>query len=765
VTTTATTDIVLHPLNPDIAFAAFRSKGIYKTVNANSDSPIWIRQDGDQDKRLPIDGFDRISVDMSCSSQNVVYALMSDYSDVISKFYYTNDDGRSWKRVTLPGMVYDRPYPDSIGPQGSYNINVAVDPSTPDIVYLSGVSLWKAIRNSKEDVWEIRDIGQNIHADNHAFAFNPNDPFVIYTGNDGGIYKSIDGGETWIDVINEGLCITQFEFMDQHPNSDSILFGGTQDNGTLQFRNNPAFYFSDYGDGGFVAIDPQNPNNIIHQYIRTTLYRSEHAGKRGTWIKIGDGIAGRPSLFYAPFTLDQENPKNIAFGSNKIFLDGDQGRKKRKKSNGKENSIELNLDNGELVSSINYVNSNLMYVGTTRGKVYRLTNMGNGWDPTPIHSDPLPNLYIWDIVSAPISDKRGIIVMAGYGTQEKPDSHIWQGTILDDKNTVVWRDISGTGKSRLPDVPINSIVIDPKPPHVIFIGTDIGVFKTSSINDESWIRFSHGLPNCAVYDMRLQISAPRRLLRIVTHGRGVWERDLDSKALPDVNLFVRDHLMDTGRFTPSIDGVRAAFDEDLTQSKIQSNEHGIALGTPLRWHTCADIKVDSPVGNSYQMSMESVDYVKFEYQLFHRGLVPGRVNRVYVQVHNRGIKPAQKEMKIKLLYANLIAHNDSVKCPELPHDFWAAFPNNSKEASDWKPIGTYKILPALPKTLTNTEPTIVSWQWNVPPALTEHIGILAIIDSSEDPIPEINKVFDIETLVRNEKHVGLKMVDLVFQDR
>jgi hypothetical protein len=68
------------------------------------------------------------------------------------------------------------------------------------------------------------------------------------------------------------------------------------------------------------------------------------------------------------------------------------------------------------------------------------------------------------------------------------------------------------------------------------VGTDIGVFRTSKMDNKTWMRFSHGLPNCAVYDMRLHTS-PRRLLRIATHGRGIWERDLDMESIPDVNLF------------------------------------------------------------------------------------------------------------------------------------------------------------------------------------------------------------------------------------
>jgi hypothetical protein len=131
---------------------------------------------------------------------------------------------------------------DTIGGQSAYNLNVAIDPENSDVVYFSGISLWKATRETNTDTWEYRDIGLPIHSDHHAFAFDPKDHSIIYAG-DGGLYKSVNGGETRSDTINEGFCITQFEFMDHHPSSDAVIFG-TQDNGTLQYRSSPAFYSS-----------------------------------------------------------------------------------------------------------------------------------------------------------------------------------------------------------------------------------------------------------------------------------------------------------------------------------------------------------------------------------------------------------------------------------------------------------------------------------------------------------------------------------------
>ena len=99
---------------------------------------------------------------------------------------------------------------------------------------------------------------------------------------------------------------------------------GTQDNGTLQYRNNSVFYTVVGGDGGCVAIDPSDPNNFFHEYNDASPERSTQAGKDGSWIDISHGLEGN-SLFYPPFSLDKTNPKNIAFGTDRIFIDTNQG--------------------------------------------------------------------------------------------------------------------------------------------------------------------------------------------------------------------------------------------------------------------------------------------------------------------------------------------------------------------------------------------------------------------------------------------------------
>src|SRR5215813_9894558 len=117
----------------------------------------------------------------------------------------------------------------------------------------------------------------------------------------------------------------------------------------------------------------------------------------------------------------------------------------------------------------------------------------------------------------------------------------------------------------------------------MYVGTDVGVWATTD-GGVNWNPFSDGLPNVAVYDLKLH--APTRLLRAATHGRGLWERQLDVAGIANARLVIRNHVMDTGRLRPSPSDVPSAWED--------RGRH-INLGDPLFWWDCADVKVDSPV--------------------------------------------------------------------------------------------------------------------------------------------------------------------------
>jgi photosystem II stability/assembly factor-like uncharacterized protein len=709
------TDVAYNPSNVDRAWCAFWGSGIYRTDNANAATPTWTKLT----TGLPAAGISRIALALAPSNHDAIYALIADFPvntpPVSGSVYGSIDGGDTWSTVTTLPIIKI---------EGSYTQDIAVDVSTPDVLYVCGRELYKCVQSG--GAWTVTNVGTRIHVDNHAFASHPTNNLQIYAGTDGGIYKSSDGGSNWDDSINKGLAITQFEFIDQHPLSDAQVIGGTQDNGTEMYRNSLVFYHSADFDGGQAGIDPENPNNVIHTFSRKGIERSIVAGKFGTYTDISNGLS-TPMLFYPPWTYDDTNSANIAFGTKTLKLSASQG------TDGWPIPITLPGIGDGLVSAIHYVTSSLIYCGTSNGLVYKATKSGGTWTATIVSALPLPARWIWNVSLVPGMTDVLVVAMAGYGTP-----HVWKGTLSGANWT--WADVSGTPpNNRLPDAPANALEIDPSAADTMYVGTDVGVWATMD-GGANWDLFSDALPNVAVYDLKLH--APTRLLRAATHGRGLWERKLDAADAANVRIVIRDHVMDTGRQTPSPSGLPSAWEDPGRQ---------VNLGDPLFWWNCADVKVDSPVGGSYQMPVASVDYVAFEMEaaLEHRNPQRGALNRVYVQVQNRGVLPASN-LVVKILYADA-----ALGLPDLPSDFWTAFPGNSSMPSPWAPIGIAQTI----ASLRPEHPAVLEWDWTPPMSAAAHSCLLVVASSAEDS-PDV-KSLALDSLVTQNRQVGLKNLHII----
>src|SRR5262249_48667180 len=123
--------------------------------------------------------------------------------------------------------------------------------------------------------------GIGTHPDHHAFAFDANGKLL--DGDDGGIFRLENpnqAGWTWSD-LNRNLNITQFTGIALHPTDPNIAYGGSQDNGTEKYSGNTQWNLIRGGDGGFVRVDPTDPNIIYHTYYYSGdgfLERSNNGG-------------------------------------------------------------------------------------------------------------------------------------------------------------------------------------------------------------------------------------------------------------------------------------------------------------------------------------------------------------------------------------------------------------------------------------------------------------------------------------------------------
>ncbi len=705
-TTIACTDVLVDSSDAtgNTIYAAFWGQGIYRSTDALAATPTFTKLTNG----LPT-SLSRISLKQSRSDPSRTYALIASAADKFQGVYRTaSSAGTTWETVTTSSTI--KLY-------GAFTSDINVDISTPDVVYVSGVELYKCIRNAMTGTWSVANIGGAIHPDSHTFGSHPTLNQTIYSGNDGGFYVSHDGGTTWDDTPNEGLCLMQYEAIDNHPTSDAVVQCGTQDNGTQQYRNSPVHYHSADGDGGYALISKINGNNVTHSYYGNSPERSIIGGEFDSYAGIAVGLNGN-GLFYPPAAISPSSER-MAWATQVINIDDAMGT-----AGWPGTGVPLPGINGA-VSAVTFAKPSLIYCATTSGQVYRLDLSAGTWTARVIHASPLPTgQWIWDIQSMPGNDNLVVVAFSGFGLTQ----HVWQGTVPA-AGVATWIAVS----SGLPDVPMYALALVSATEW--YAGTDIGVFRSID-GGASWTNYSQGLPNTAIYDLRHRSGG--NLLRAATHGRGLWEIRTDMTSQAPVDLFVRDHLMDTGR-APSGAPAFAAW-ADATRY--------VTLNSPCFWWECADIKADAPP--TFQLAASEVNYLNFETRLQHENPKRGNQNKIYVQVHNRGPLSASN------VTAKIMAAGASAGLPDLPADFWATWPNSAGD-SNWTALGP----PQTITTLDPLRPTVLEWDWTPPLSTDSHTCMLVVVDSPSDPIPNSAKVFDIAQLITSEKHIGLKNLHIV----
>ena len=154
-----------------------------------------------------------------------------------------------------------------------------------------------------------------LHPDMHAFAFEPGNSSVIYSGNDGGIYKSSDSGKTW-SSLNTNLSTLQFDSIAASPTNDAHLLGGVQDNACDIYTNSTGWTIAAAGDGAASMFFADN--EMACNYVNLGPIFSDDNWQTFTTVTSGF-ITNDPNLFYAPMVQDPSNVYTVYLWSDSIY--------------------------------------------------------------------------------------------------------------------------------------------------------------------------------------------------------------------------------------------------------------------------------------------------------------------------------------------------------------------------------------------------------------------------------------------------------------
>ena len=497
-------DMVIHPEDPNIILAAMwerlrrpsyrdyagESSGIYKSVDGGD---TWSKITVD----LPTGQIGRIGLTISSSPPYQVWALVGGDDFRYIGIYKSPDLGESWEDLGLNGI--DRN-------ETSYWFNkIFVDPTNPEKLFTACLDMFQSTDGG--DSWFYSS--DNMHVDQHTIFIHPLNPDLVFAGNDGGVYRSFDGGFGW-DKKNT-LPITQFYTTAIDPTNNDRMYGGTQDNGTVRTTAGVDDWQRILGGDGFVVqINPNNGANLYYEWQFGNLYRSENLANTDNYIKPTDL---ENFNWNTPHLIDPNNDNIIYAGGESLWKSTDRGDNWQIIGRDFTNSGGGNLAFGTITSiDISPLNSNVIYVGMDDGNIWGTRNGGLSW--TDLEAQ-IPDRWVTKIHADPNNEEVVYVSISGYRYNEYI-GHIFKST----DHGANWTDIS----QQLPELPVNDFIVDPLVEGQIFVATDIAVFMTED-EGQNWTILGEDLPNVPVTD--IDFDANTGWLTAATYGRSMYRININ----------------------------------------------------------------------------------------------------------------------------------------------------------------------------------------------------------------------------------------------
>ena len=585
---TGATDLEMDPQNSSILYASFWGDAIYKSTNGGATwAPIMNGIPGSPaDHAFNATRFS-IGISHPAGSAAVLYAGFDwEAADGYHppRVFKSTNGGTSW--AMLPAGAAP-PSTDNVenycATQCTYDNIIEAAPDNPNVVYAGGqfnygVGTGGMFRSDDGGQTWI-DLGYDQHPDFQAMAFDPNNTNRIVLGSDGGVWYSLNrGGRNagtssplsavdWQSlngrlapqpssgvVGRSGLQITQFTSIATVPTIPARFWGGTQDNGTLRKSTASASWFDiPSGDGGQVLVDPTadpNENCEFHEfgatgpscfvygtYFGISPYRMADGGLfffNNNPITSGINLQDR-ATFYVPFAMNKNNPSQLFLGTYRLYRTDNARTQKAGDVHWNPVSPDLtagcagtapNGARGCFLSAIGLGGGNAVYTGAEDGRVFfspdAKTNAAPSW--TRLDQGDLPERPVTQIAVDRSNYRTAYISYGGFNrsTPQRP-GHLF-ATIDGGKK---WLNISGN----LPDLPVNSVIIDPSYPNTLYIGTDVGTYVTYN-RGGTWSPLGTGMPNVTTWQLDLNPSDTKRVLVAGTHGRGAFKLEDQSTPVP-----------------------------------------------------------------------------------------------------------------------------------------------------------------------------------------------------------------------------------------
>jgi photosystem II stability/assembly factor-like uncharacterized protein len=328
---TGASDIAMDPSNPSILFAGFwQARRLpWDLVSGGPGSGLYVSRDGGTTWKaltgsgLPEGIWGKVGVAVAPSDGRRVYALIEAEKGGL---FRSDDGGDNWELINPSRQLRQRAW---------YYSTLTVNPQNPDDVWFPQVPMLHTIDGGKT----IKTVKGMHHGDHHDVWIDPLNPKRIIAGNDGGVDLSSNGGETW---FAPPLPISQFYHVSTDTRTPYNVAGAMQDLGTAQgpsMNRSGSIGLADWhdvggGEAGHVVSDASDPNIVYAgEYLGIITRYDNRTGESrnvSAWPENPSGHGGQDMKYRfqwtAPIAPSPHDPKVIYHGAQVIFKTSDGGQ-------------------------------------------------------------------------------------------------------------------------------------------------------------------------------------------------------------------------------------------------------------------------------------------------------------------------------------------------------------------------------------------------------------------------------------------------------
>jgi photosystem II stability/assembly factor-like uncharacterized protein len=505
----------------------FRSGGAGSGLFKSSDGgDHWTEIKDDNAKGLPPKPWGRVAVAVAPSKPSIVYANIE--AEKGRGLYRSDDAGANWTKLDSSNFMVWRPF---------YFGNLIVDPKDENKIFKPDLILLYSTDGGKS----FNVVSGGAHGDFHDVWIDPKNTNIVLAGDDGGLWRSEDGGTRWKHQMN--LPVSQFYHVSTDNSDPYHVYGGLQDNSSWVGDSSYPGGISNSrwenmygGDGFWMFEDTSDPD-----YIYAEAQGGE-IGRVNRWTHEVRGIKPLPNYgegklrfnWNTPIHMSPNEKGTIYIGAQFLFRSRDHGQTWERISpdlttndpekQKQEESGGVTVDNSEaeMHTSIYSIsespkNGQVIWVGTDDGNLQITRDGGKTWANVVGNISGLgKNSWVstveasrFDAATAYVTfDRHMFGDMTPYAYKTVDYGKTWTAFPVQESGVRGYAHV---------------IKEDSVKAELLFLGTEFGLW-ISVDGGQRWAQYKgSNFPAVAVRDIAVQ---PRESdLVLATHGRGIWVID------------------------------------------------------------------------------------------------------------------------------------------------------------------------------------------------------------------------------------------------